>query len=201
MTVYSIGREAGCNIVIDDRTDVISRRHATLNVESNGKMTIIDQSSNGTYVNGIRITSGVPVPVTRKDNISFAHVARLDWNRIPNPRADIIRWVSIAVVALLLIGGGIFLYGMLTKEPEPPAPTPAPTMFTPEEVEQRAREKSDSIQKHVRDSLRQDSIRRDSIRRAEAKKQPAKQQSKKPGKPRPTTPAKPEPKKPTRLGR
>ena len=41
MKVYSIGREAGCDIVINDRTDVISRRHAVLNVTSTGKMTIV----------------------------------------------------------------------------------------------------------------------------------------------------------------
>ena len=34
MKIYSIGRDINCNIVIDDNTDVISRRHATLNVSS-----------------------------------------------------------------------------------------------------------------------------------------------------------------------
>lgn len=71
MKAYSIGREMGCDIVINDSTDVISRRHATLNVYPSGKMTIIDMSQNGTYVNGIKISPNVPVPVTRKDNISF----------------------------------------------------------------------------------------------------------------------------------
>ena len=80
MKVYSIGREVGCDIVINDNSDVISRRHATLNVSPTGKMTIVDLSHNGTYVNGIRIAQNVPVPVTRKDNVSFAHVARLDWS-------------------------------------------------------------------------------------------------------------------------
>lgn len=69
MKVYSIGREHGCDILINDNTDVISRRHAVLNVSPSGKMTIVDQSHNGTYVNGIRISPNVPVPVTRKDNI------------------------------------------------------------------------------------------------------------------------------------
>ena len=78
MKVYSIGREGGCDIVINDPSDVISRRHAVLNVSPSGKMTIVDQSTNGTYVNGMRINSGVPYPVTRKDSISFAHVARLN---------------------------------------------------------------------------------------------------------------------------
>lgn len=107
MKVYSIGRDVACNIVINDNTDVISRRHAILNVAPSGKMTIVDQSHNGTYVNGIRISSNVPVPVTRKDNISFAHVARLDWNMIPNTRAAIIRYSLLGLLAMILIVGGI----------------------------------------------------------------------------------------------
>ena len=102
MKVYSIGRETGCDIVINDSTDVISRRHAILNVTSMGKMTIVDQSHNGTYVNGIRIAPNVPVPVTRKDSVSFAHVARLDWNRVPKS-GEAIKYAIIAVVALAVI--------------------------------------------------------------------------------------------------
>lgn len=107
MKAYSIGRDVACNIVINDSTDVISRRHAVLNVSTWGKMTITDQSHNGTYVNGIRISSNVPVPVTRKDNVSFAHVARLDWNRIPDTRGTIIKFAIAAVVVLFLVVGGI----------------------------------------------------------------------------------------------
>ena len=55
MKVYSIGREAGCDIVINDNSDATSRRHATLTVMPSGKMTITDQSRNGTYVNGERL--------------------------------------------------------------------------------------------------------------------------------------------------
>ncbi len=109
MKVYSIGREVGCDIVINDSTDVISRRHATLNVTSSGKMTIIDQSHNGTYVNGIRIAQNVPVPVTRKDKVSFARVARLDWNMVPKTTSPLI-YVAAAIVALLIVVGGIIGY-------------------------------------------------------------------------------------------
>ena len=48
MKALSIGREQGCDIVINDSTDVISRRHAILNISSSGKITIVDQSRNGT---------------------------------------------------------------------------------------------------------------------------------------------------------
>lgn len=99
MKTYSIGRDLNCDIVINDSTDVISRRHALLNVTSSGKMTVIDQSSNGTYVNGIRITQNVPVPVTRKDIISLAHVVKLDWNQIP--KSDL--WMKYAIGAVVAI--------------------------------------------------------------------------------------------------
>lgn len=102
MKVYSIGREVGCDIVINDSTDVISRRHAILNVTSSGKMTIVDQSHNGTYVNGIRISPNVPVPVTRKDNVSFAHVARLDWNMVPKTTSPAM-YALMALAALVVI--------------------------------------------------------------------------------------------------
>ncbi len=37
MKVYSIGREHGCDILINDNTDVISRRHAVLNVSPSAR--------------------------------------------------------------------------------------------------------------------------------------------------------------------
>jgi pSer/pThr/pTyr-binding forkhead associated (FHA) protein len=126
MKAYSIGRESGCDIVINDSTDVISRRHAVLNVMPSGKMTIVDQSHNGTYVNGIRISPNVPVPITRKDNISFAHVARLDWNVVPRTINPLV-YIIGGVVAVLLIVGGIVGYNYWSAsepaaQPAPPAP-------------------------------------------------------------------------------
>lgn len=109
MKALSIGREQGCDIVINDRTDVISRRHAILNISSSGKITIVDQSRNGTYVNGIRISQNVPVPVTRKDIISFAHVAKLDWNAVPKSNSTM-RYVIMGVAGILVIVCGLFAY-------------------------------------------------------------------------------------------
>lgn len=126
MKAYSIGRELGCDIVINDSTDVISRRHAILNVLPSGKMTIVDSSHNGTYVNGIRITPNVPVPVTRKDSISFAHVARLDWNMIPKP-FNLTLYVALGIVVVIFIVGGIFGYRYISPTPEPNPVTPADT--------------------------------------------------------------------------
>ncbi len=115
MKVYSIGREVGCDIVINDSSDATSRRHATLTVMPSGKMTITDQSRNGTYVNGIKISPNVAVPVTRKDNISFAHVYRLDWSRIPKP-VSIMQYIIYGLIAFIAIAGigGLAAYLLLS---------------------------------------------------------------------------------------
>ena len=109
MKALSIGREQGCDIVINDSTDVIRRRHAILNISSSGKITIVDQSRNGTYVNGIRISQNVPVPVTRKDIISFAHVAKLDWNAVPKSNSTM-SYIIMGIVGVLVITCGLFAY-------------------------------------------------------------------------------------------
>lgn len=125
MKVISIGRESGCDIVLNDATDVISRRHAILIIYPSGKMTITDQGHNGTYVNGIRITTNTPFPVTRNDVVSFAHVMQLDWNLVPNRRAHVAYTAvgiitAIAVVVLLAIfvpwHGGFKHSGFVTAD-------------------------------------------------------------------------------------
>lgn len=98
MKSYSIGRDSECNIVLNDKDDITSRRHAILSVSSSGKMTITDISSNGTYINGQRISSNVAVPVTRKDTVSFAHMQTLDWNAIPRPN----QWLTYLIIGLVV---------------------------------------------------------------------------------------------------
>ncbi len=184
MKVYSIGRESSCNIVISDRTDVVSRRHATLNVTSTGKMTIVDQSQNGTYVNGMRIASNVPFPVTRKDSVSFAHVARLDWNLVPNPFSPL-RYAAMGVIALIVIAGAAWGGYALINGSDAPTSTSVATDTT------NVKEKSEEdIKKAVMDSIEkakavQDSIakaKQDSINKAqkaaESKKKPSKKSDK-----------------------
>lgn len=188
MKVYSIGRDAACNIVIDDNTDVISRRHAILNVAPSGKMTIVDQSHNGTYVNGIRISSNVPVPVTRKDNISFAHVARLDWNQIPNTSGAIVRWSIIGIIAVLLVAGGAwgFFSWFGSSSPEEPAPAVVDSTELKNEQQRIAEQEKqiqDSIAKHVQDSIANakkeaaDKAAKKNVKKAEPKKDNAKEKA------------------------
>lgn len=115
MKSYSIGRDESSNIIVNDPTQLVSRRHAILNVNGR-KMTIVDSSSNGTYINGIRITPGVPVPVTRKDVISFAQVYELDWRCIPNESRRNMGIIAATIAAVLMFGGGTCYFLRLDKE-------------------------------------------------------------------------------------
>ena len=102
MKSYTIGREENSNIIISDPSKMVSRHHATLTVNGT-KMTIMDHSSNGTFINGIKISSNTPVPVTRKDVVSFANIYDLDWNRIPNPANKIVLICSAVLIAIAAI--------------------------------------------------------------------------------------------------
>lgn len=176
MKVYSIGRDTNCDIVINDSTDVVSRRHAVLHVYPSGKMTITDQSHNGTYVNGIRINPNVAVPVTRKDNVSFAHVARLDWGVVPNP-VGVLRYVAFAVLGLIVVVGAFFGIRAMTGGDDPqPAGMQVDSISVnaaAKRLEQEEREKKEQ------DSIRQaraDSIDRARKAEAERKRKAAVQQ-------------------------
>ncbi len=185
MKTYSIGRDLNCDIVINDSTDVISRRHALLNVTPSGKMTIIDQSSNGTYVNGIRITQNVPVPVTRKDIVSLAHVAKLDWNQVPKSN----QWVKYAIIggiAIVIILGVIF--GMKHIKPysdKSGDSTPSTTdQIDSIAIKQKEVARLDSIKNVERqDSIKKtaDKARQDSIKSAKKTTQPKKESKKSKG--------------------
>lgn len=100
MKTITIGRGADCNIVLSDAK--ISRKHALLKLYPMGKMEIVDFSVNGTFVNGIKISKNVPVPVSRKDTVTFAYAERLDWSLVPNS-LGLIRMIAGAVIAIITI--------------------------------------------------------------------------------------------------
>lgn len=138
--VYTIGRDSSCDIVIADTTDVVSRVHASLKVKGPGKYVLIDQSRNGTYVNGIRMSANEEIPVTREDIISFAHVQDLDWSQIPkgsNPKMAAI----IIVIAVLVIGLVCFFIATSRED----AVETTPMEETVPEVCPELPEKSDSV--------------------------------------------------------
>jgi hypothetical protein len=67
-----IGRDAGNPIPLPNDTNT-SRRHATLQL-TNGQVVLVDNaSSNGTYVNGVRIASQVPQPLRTGDEVNIGN--------------------------------------------------------------------------------------------------------------------------------
>lgn len=112
---YTIGRGAECTIRIDDVSQRVSRNHATLTVVSSKKMHIVDHSTNGTFVNGIKISPGIEFPVQKGDDISFANVSHFDWNTMPKG-GNVGLVILIIVAALLVIGGGVGAYFYLNSD-------------------------------------------------------------------------------------
>ncbi len=106
--IYTIGRDPSCDIVITDNTDVVSRVHASLKVKGAGKYVLVDQGRNGTYVNGIKMSPNEEIPVTRKDMISFAHVADLDWSKVPKEKSRGMLPALIAFIGIAVVGTALY---------------------------------------------------------------------------------------------
>lgn len=176
MKAISIGRDQGCDIVIQDNTDVISRRHATLNISPSGKMTIVDQSRNGTYVNGIRISSNVPVPVTRKDIVSFAHVAKLDWNTVPAENGFMRYLIYIIIIAIVIVCG-IFAYQHFNNE-ESPTPSMSQQTAVQDSIKEKEAEKAKQDSLNAKKQEQEKKAKTDSI--VDKKKSSGKKKTEKP---------------------
>lgn len=146
--VYTIGRDPQSDIVINDSSDVVSRLHATIRVDGS-KMFLIDQSQNGTYVNGMRMSANEEIPITRKDTISFANVAEFDWTLIPDPKKSQIKSVGIVVVSLIAIAAIVF--GLLYFKSEK-------GNTTNEEPKTSITTDSTSISNDTKDAIEPDSV-------------------------------------------
>jgi hypothetical protein len=114
--IYSIGRDESCDIVIYDVTNVVSRNHATLRVDGK-RCYLTDQSTNGTYRNGIRLTPYVEYPVSPKDEISLGNVVNFDWDAIPALKKKTTPvWLYVFLpLAILLLAGCCYYFWTKTK--------------------------------------------------------------------------------------
>lgn len=120
---YTIGRDTQCDIIINDQTDVISRVHAVLRMKGRKKITITDQSRNGTYINGIRMISNVEVPVSRNDVISFAHIRELDWSEVPGASSSWGKYLLVSALAVFILAGiGYGIYRQSVRPADPVSP-------------------------------------------------------------------------------
>ena len=81
MRLYVIGSSARAQIVFTSK--YVSGYHAELLQLDNGDMLLTDKgSSNGTYVNGVKIAPEQDVRVTRNDHIRFAD-QDMNWSLVP----------------------------------------------------------------------------------------------------------------------
>lgn len=139
MKVISIGRGEECNIVLDD--PMISRRHAVLRLYPSGKIEIIDYSTNGTSINGVKLARETLTNIKRGTPVSFAGVKTLDWAHVPDPSKPyrMIAYGIIGFLVLIFAAWGIKAIintinsGGETYEIEEvtPAPTPTDTVAKP----------------------------------------------------------------------
>ena len=81
MKLIKIGRADNSDIKL--QSPYVSSNHAEIVLLDNGDILLIDNSSNGTLLNGVRVTPGVEVPIRRGDQVTFADTP-LDWNLIPD---------------------------------------------------------------------------------------------------------------------
>ena len=64
-------------------SDYVSGYHAELILLDNGDMYLVDKSTNGTILNGVRMTPGKEYQVHRGDNVIIADTP-LNWNEVPD---------------------------------------------------------------------------------------------------------------------
>lgn len=108
MKRITIGRNPSCDIMFDQ--NMVSRNHALLNVYPSGKYEIVNMGSNGTTVNGVKISTGQPYPVKRGDTIVFAGQCALDWKEVPNPAGP---WKIFGIVVGGAVVVGLLIWGIL----------------------------------------------------------------------------------------
>ena len=112
--IYGIGKDVRNEIQLSGAT--VSRFHATVFVEKDGKCYIEDHSKNGTTVNGTKINSGQRVRIKRKDAISCGGVpvklniggGGLDWRKILLPALVAAAAIFLVVLGIKYFPSGIF---------------------------------------------------------------------------------------------
>lgn len=105
-TVYTIGRDPSCDIVIDDYTNNVSRFHATLRIQGK-KYFLTDHSTNGTYRNGVRLAQNTEFEVSKEDEISFSNVCYFNWSDVPDSKGvkGPLKVVVITLCSIVAIAG------------------------------------------------------------------------------------------------
>lgn len=68
---FVIGREYDCDLVLNDSGTLISRQHAELRRTAAGDLEIVDRSTNGTVVNGGKLSTGEMMTLSDGDRVTI----------------------------------------------------------------------------------------------------------------------------------
>ncbi|MFM7055174.1 MAG: FHA domain-containing protein, partial [Bacteroidota bacterium] len=72
MIKKKVGRSESCDYIVLDPKRRVSREHVEIQFES-GEFKVIDlHSTNGTYLNGKRISPGIPIPFHERDLLTLS---------------------------------------------------------------------------------------------------------------------------------
>ena len=110
----TIGKATDNNIVLN--YDDVSRKHALLYKDANGNVVIEDlNSTNGTYVNGIKVTSqilhaGDKVTITRNYLLEWENVFLNNNKNKPHKKTNTSWMIAAILAAIIIIGGGYITY-------------------------------------------------------------------------------------------
>ncbi len=162
MKVITIGRNKENNdVVVNDER--VSRNHLQLIMDDNGNVSVMDlNSTNGTFVNGQRISKEIPLDVTdevkigntvlpwqsyfenqlfqmRKSSVPsrepIPQQSNLSKQQMPNPVSKSwLKYVIVGTVILLLVVGGI------VWKSHQPKPTPTETLVVGEDNNDKSNE-------------------------------------------------------------
>ena len=143
MKTITIGRGPENMVTLNDAKT--SRRHALLRCHPTGKMEIVDLSQNGTFVNGMKIPSNKPYPISRKDIIIFAHAETLNWDDVPNPYRFIKISALVLLLCIVLLCAGIGLYSFIDSRR--PSIEEAPEFVEPSVSATEGKAQEDTTQK------------------------------------------------------
>ena len=108
--VILIGRDQSCNFIVDDPS--VSRNHAQI-INYGTHVCVVDLgSSNGTFVNGVRVSS--ETSLHQGDELKVGNVI-VPWEQLASPsggkgKKKTWLWLLIAGIVLLLIGAAVAAY-------------------------------------------------------------------------------------------
>ena len=91
-TKWLIGKADDCDIVLT--TDTVSSHHCRLTRTATGFALEDNDSTNGTYVDGIKLTAFQAVPVTQQNTITLGRNVPFPWDQVPALRTGTKRVVT-----------------------------------------------------------------------------------------------------------